>query len=1368
MKQLYHFLKKGKPKIDFLSKNFTPSRNPENFTAAQKFGGQNIKRLPKIGEGRDRNVFLLGPDKVLKVAKNPQGLKQNAQEQNLEYLNDYKIKHYETGKDYVVMEKIGPPGKETTKLLRPVRSAISNAPFSRVGASNHYIKDKDHPIIQDALRTAGLDEFRDYGDVSLQDLTAQKNWGEKNGKPILIDAGGLSAEAVSQSKYKPGAFGRGYMQDPEWREVRYERDRYKTKGKTYPYEVDKYAEKPRTPYPQADIKDFPILDKSPNDILHIPIDIAYEMRRRGSYIGDMSPKRTDTTMNAIRASMQAGRIEPINATVTEFKGGRLQDGKHRILIAKQLGMQTYPINVEPDRNARNDNQIYLEGTKIPMKRGMNRKYNISREGLSNYITSEGNKSGAFVMPSVIPQKTIIGTHMANLNFDNQKNIRYLSNVLGHEEVHTLLQDIDTPKKGISEATKKYDSIVIPTVMQSTEKYKDIVLNPYSSQEIDPKAIKDLRHQTLEEDRPIIERNEQKYIDEDTTRLKDEWKRIAGDKTSHSMAFTHGYTIDPDERNVKTVLMNPKEFLETTHKQSQLKNPNYETYDKYVEDVLNRKSVDWHKKAIPSKKMQVEIPYLDFDKWGRPTGHEGRHTSQAAIELGMTEIPVTIIQKRTSREEDTPPREWQAKSFYENSDVNKFLNLPAYKDQAVAPEDTFTGDTHINNKTLAQSDKKYWIRQDRKREDSIRSSQQRLKELEAQSKALEASITPEQRVEELLILDKLGRDTTSKDMAINWIKRPGIYYEDISPERYFEIAGRPEQHRNADTDEKVGFLMSGPEGKHIKVEDFAKDIQDPHKTINVDAPYGYSEHNQEGRHRTLGAQIAGQSTLPAAIKMPSKYTSPEVFEAFKDKMGKRGIKFASSYEREWKGRFESGHPLNSMDSSSRQAYGEALIEKGLDTPWTESDTTSKDMAKVYHGTDALNAFWIGKEGIKTSKTLKAEGRMEPEQSDKTNPNKTYYFDNPEHALSWAKVVGEQSGIKPAVIEADIPDDKLVPDYNMKFGKAYSYEGDVPVEKIKILKDIIGKDSLFVRSEEEDEPTTTSPTLGVLSRGKEVYRSPYQKIEIAKKRGLSEHHFPSVDDIGYFFDNAPKEYAEAVDTIKLIPKGFRAGQNTWAQADAMRDGGLITVYPRKKLGRYHKYEGHERLGEDNDPAHIRKILVHETGHIMGKPIETEFRERFDIQTTPTKYPIKILRREEHAAKYWKQPDYQPSAYTDSMQRAKEQGSREDLAESFALWHPGIGSYHEKRKEGDIESRKKFFDEQFGKDFKRGMTPREEYEEVYSPETLIDEGLHDEAMRERYEKGSLSKPEVEYHKDYGKIKSEGYPKSEVDIVMDNLAPK
>jgi len=84
---------------------------------------------------------------------------------------------------------------------------------------------------------------------------------------------------------------------------------------------------------------------SKNSIIYVPVNKAYEMRSRGNVFRDMTPKRTPETMSRIEYGILHGNFEPIEATVDDLREGILHEGKHRILIAKKLGMKTVPIKI---------------------------------------------------------------------------------------------------------------------------------------------------------------------------------------------------------------------------------------------------------------------------------------------------------------------------------------------------------------------------------------------------------------------------------------------------------------------------------------------------------------------------------------------------------------------------------------------------------------------------------------------------------------------------------------------------------------------------------------------------------------------------------------------------------------------------------------------------------------------------------------------------------------------------------------------------------------------------------------------------------------------------------------------------------------
>ena len=233
-------------------------RDVDSFTAAERFGGKNLQKLKKLGSGRDRIVYQLDKDKVLKVAKNIGGLRQNIPEKDLDNYLQY-IKHYETGKDYVVMEKVDKPNKATLKLLQDLKKEPSSA-WASSGLT---------PKERDVLEKHGYSDLANY-DISSGDLKKRSSWGEKKGKPVLIDAGVLTGDESLRNPYNEkrirSSLRHWKNMDPntilpsvkrymdtaevelkEWDEIRKERKEFSKKGQTKEYDRDiKIEEQPET------------------------------------------------------------------------------------------------------------------------------------------------------------------------------------------------------------------------------------------------------------------------------------------------------------------------------------------------------------------------------------------------------------------------------------------------------------------------------------------------------------------------------------------------------------------------------------------------------------------------------------------------------------------------------------------------------------------------------------------------------------------------------------------------------------------------------------------------------------------------------------------------------------------------------------------------------------------------------------------------------------------------------------------------------------------------------------------------------------------------------------------------------------------
>ncbi len=357
--------------LNTMRQDFTPFRyggKAELLTAAKRFGGKNIGKLQRIGQGRDRTVYALDKDKVLKVAKNPGGLTQNTMESALDYPTG-QIKHYETGMDYVVMERAQPSGKATTKMLRSLKKAKDES------YSQNEHKQRADFFNSPHFEASGLDasDFSSHS-VIPGEFAAKRQWGEKDGQPVLIDGGALmdgpdlrrhrvkdfqQVANIDTSKAPP-------WQLEEWQEVQRQRRQYRHKGK------DKI--------------------KHPK-IINIPIEKAWDYRKAQAYPGDMSPKRTDTTMNKLRKGMSAGRFDPIEATTQDLEEGRLQEGKHRLIVAKELGMKTVPIKIQKEKSSYNDdimiNKFSTPGGKLEIT-----EYDDGTGAVSNlYVDEDYRKQG---------------------------------------------------------------------------------------------------------------------------------------------------------------------------------------------------------------------------------------------------------------------------------------------------------------------------------------------------------------------------------------------------------------------------------------------------------------------------------------------------------------------------------------------------------------------------------------------------------------------------------------------------------------------------------------------------------------------------------------------------------------------------------------------------------------------------------------------------------------------------------------------------------------------------------------------------------------------------------------------------------------
>ena len=126
-----------------------------------------------------------------------------------------------------------------------------------------------------------------------------------------------------------------------------------------------------------------------DNIIYLPLNIAWKMRAKYAYPDDMSSKRTDEAMQRLEDGMKEGRFDPIPTTMNELEQGILSEGKHRLIIAKKLGIRKIPIDIiNEENNTIVDNNI-----------------NDIKKGLyGEYI--ETNDDGTFLVQDKVLSKTL--------------------------------------------------------------------------------------------------------------------------------------------------------------------------------------------------------------------------------------------------------------------------------------------------------------------------------------------------------------------------------------------------------------------------------------------------------------------------------------------------------------------------------------------------------------------------------------------------------------------------------------------------------------------------------------------------------------------------------------------------------------------------------------------------------------------------------------------------------------------------------------------------------------------------------------------------------------------------------------------------
>lgn len=146
------------------------------------------------------------------------------------------------------------------------------------------------------------------------------------------------------------------------------------------------------------VKEGTASDTRNTNIIFLPLEQAWKMRAKHAYPGAMESKRTREAMERLRTEMKQGRFEPIPATKEELSSGILTEGKHRLIVAKEMGIKQVPIKIieQNGRKAKiNWNLNISEGRIVymPPEEYMERVNIFNRIGMSRVIEDERKAIG---------------------------------------------------------------------------------------------------------------------------------------------------------------------------------------------------------------------------------------------------------------------------------------------------------------------------------------------------------------------------------------------------------------------------------------------------------------------------------------------------------------------------------------------------------------------------------------------------------------------------------------------------------------------------------------------------------------------------------------------------------------------------------------------------------------------------------------------------------------------------------------------------------------------------------------------------------------------------------------------------------------
>lgn len=140
--------------------------------------------------GSDRSAYEMPDGKILKIVKTARGLAQNLAEGVKWKLLPVM---YEKGKDYVIVEKVDRDDKRTNEMLRGMQGYRGDDWAKKTPGLLREFKrlSKEYPDCE-------FDEIINH-DLIFGDFKKAKNWGWKEDKPYLLDAGTIMPEILDKN-----------------------------------------------------------------------------------------------------------------------------------------------------------------------------------------------------------------------------------------------------------------------------------------------------------------------------------------------------------------------------------------------------------------------------------------------------------------------------------------------------------------------------------------------------------------------------------------------------------------------------------------------------------------------------------------------------------------------------------------------------------------------------------------------------------------------------------------------------------------------------------------------------------------------------------------------------------------------------------------------------------------------------------------------------------------------------------------------------------------------------------------------------------------------------------------------------------------